>query len=78
MSKHRLHILVLTETWHEGSDCATVKKIRSLVYNLIEEARTISSTTKHDNIKFINHGGIAIILRYYDCQGQPEGEDEHF
>ena len=63
MSKHRLHMLALTETWHEDFDCETVKRIRNLDYNLIEECRTIPSTTKRDNIQFVNRGGIAIISK---------------
>ena len=63
MSKHRLHVLALTKTWHEDSDCATVKRTRSLGYNLIEEARTIPPTNKRNNIQFVNHGGIAIISK---------------
>ena len=63
MWKHRLHVLALTETWHENSDRAAVKRIRSLGYNFIEEARTIPPTTKRDNIQFVNHGGIAIISK---------------
>ena len=63
MSRHRLHVLTLTEIWHEDPDCATVNRIRSLGYNLIEEARTIPPTNKRANIQFVNHGGIAIISK---------------
>ena len=63
MSKHRLHVLALIETWYKDSDCAIIKRIKSLGYNLIEETRTIPPMTKHDNIQFVNHGGIAIISK---------------
>ena len=46
MLNHHLSALVLTETWHEDSECVTVKKIRSLGYNLIEAARPIKPATK--------------------------------
>ena len=58
-----LHVLALTKTWHEDSDCAAVQRIRSLGYKLFGEARTIPSTTKRDNIQFVNHGGVAIISK---------------
>ena len=63
MSKHHLHVLALTETCLEYYDCETVKRIRSLGYNLIEQVRTIPSTTKRDNILFVSHKGIAILSK---------------
>ena len=63
MLNHHLSAQVLTETRHEDSECVTAKKIRSLGYNLIEAARPIKPATKHDNIHFVNHGGVAIMSR---------------
>ena len=63
MWKHHLHVLVLTVTWHEDSNCSIVKNIRSFGYNLVEEARTIPSTTKCDIMLFVSHGDITIISK---------------
>ena len=63
MSKHHLHVLVLTETWHADSNCSTVKNIRSVGWNRVEEDRTIHSTTKRDSMQFVNHGVIAIMSK---------------
>ena len=38
MIDRKLNILALTETWHEDSDCSTIKRLRSLGINVIETA----------------------------------------
>ena len=55
---HKLKLLVLTETWHENSDCTTIKRLRTLGLNVIEAARSIP-----DDIKVVNHGGIAVVSK---------------
>ena len=56
---HGLHILALTETWHESYDAFTIKRLHSMV---IEEAR--SANKPHDCDRWINHGGVAVIARH--------------
>ena len=67
MIDRKLNILALTETWHEDSDCSTIKRLRSLGMNVIETARPIPADTDIDDVNFINHGGIAVISRPDIC-----------
>ena len=34
-----VHVLAVTETWHEDSDCITIKRLRSLGYNVTGRRR---------------------------------------
>src|SRR6218665_2356841 len=60
MQEEKLHVLALTETWHEDSDCTTIKRLRGLGLNVLEIARPIDDKRRQAKAKFINHGGIAI------------------
>jgi len=61
MQEEKLHVLALTETWHEDSDCTTIKRLRGLGLNVLETARPIDDKRRQAKAKFVNHGGIAIV-----------------
>src|SRR6218665_1472209 len=61
MQEEKLHVLALTETWHEDSDCTTIKHLRGLGLNVLEIARPIADKRRQAKAKFVNHGGIAIV-----------------
>ena len=61
--ERQLHLLALIETWHEDSDCITIKKHRSLGLNVLKAARPILKHIDVDDLAFINHGGIAVVSR---------------
>ena len=44
---HGLHILALTETWHESYDAFTIKRLSNMGFSIIEEAR--SANKPHDS-----------------------------
>ena len=62
MRTYNLNILSLSETWHEISESVTIKHLRILGFDVLEVARLIPEDTD-DNIKFVNHGGLAIIRK---------------
>ena len=57
MRDEGLDVLGVTESWHEGPSCVCIARLRSLGYNVIEEARPIPEGARTDSIDFINHGG---------------------
>ena len=61
MQEEKLHVLALTETWHEDSDCTTIKRLRGLGLNVLETARPLDDKRRQAKTKFVNHGGIAIV-----------------
>src|SRR6218665_375797 len=61
MQEEKLQVLALTETWHEDSDCTTIKRLRGLGLNVLETARPIDDKRRQAKAKFVNHGGIAIV-----------------
>ena len=61
--ERQLHLLALTETWHEDSDCITIEKLLSLGLNVLQAARPILKDTDVDDLAFINHEGIAVVSR---------------
>lgn len=67
IAEYRLNVLVLTETWHENPDSVAVKKLRSRVLGVIEQARFISDQPRLDNVYFTNHGDIAIVSERGTC-----------
>ena len=42
MRDRQLHVLAVTETWHEDAECITIKRLRCLGFNVIEAARPAS------------------------------------
>lgn len=60
---HCLYLLILTETWHEDSDCIAIKRLSGHRLNVIEAARPISAGTHREDPGFVNHGGLAIVSR---------------
>lgn len=54
-----LHVLALTERWHEGNECLTIKKMRSLGFNVFDEAR--GATCDQNSICWTNHGEVALV-----------------
>ena len=63
MNTYNLHILALSEAWHENSESVTIKP-RSLGLNVLKVARPILKDID-DNINFVNHGGLAIVTNYF-------------
>ena len=39
MTDFQLHVLAITETWHENSDCVPIKQLCERRYNVVEVAR---------------------------------------
>ena len=62
MSTYNLHILALSETWHENLEYVTIKRLRSLGLNVIEVARPIPEDIDA-NINFVNHLGLAVVTK---------------
>ena len=58
-----IDVLTLCETWHEDADCVTIKRLRSLEFNVLKTARPIDNK-KSDSVNFVNHGGVAVIARH--------------
>jgi len=56
----RLDVLVITETWHEGPESTTLKRIATPRYQ--EAARPISPDAVTNTVDFQNHGGSYPVL----------------
>ena len=70
MRTEGLDVLGITESWHEDSGDVCIARLRSLGYNVIEEARPIPAGARLDSVDFINHSGVVIVLspgRAYSC-----------
>ena len=60
-----LQIMALTETWHESYAIFIIKRFRGLGFTVVEEARHPSaSKSSHDNYRWTNHSGVAVITRH--------------
>jgi len=57
----RLDVLVITETWHEGPESTTLKRIATPGYQ--EAARPISPDAVTNTVDFQNHGGSYPVLK---------------
>ena len=55
-------ILCLAETWHEVYDAVSIKRLRSEDFQVLKRTRPIPPDDSLDDIGFMNHGGIAIIV----------------
>jgi len=62
MQGEKLHVLTLTETWHEDSDCTTIKRLRGLGVDVLETARPIDDRRRQTKAK-LNHGCMAIVAK---------------
>ena len=60
-----LDVLVVTETWHEDSESASLKRTVPPGYRSIDAARPFPPGAAVDSVYFQNHGGLAFIYR--DC-----------
>ena len=60
---HHLDVIVLTKSWHEDADCVPIKRLRKLGLNVVEVARVILVGTKKENVRYVNHGSIAVASR---------------
>ena len=60
---HNIDVLTLCETRHEDANCVTIKRLRSLRFNMLETTRPIDSK-KSDSVNFVNHGRVAVIARH--------------
>lgn len=61
-----LKLLFLAETWHEGEDSVTIKRLRGLGFSVIEAARPLPDDRIADTIHnshLVNHGGLAVIAK---------------
>ena len=60
-----LHILALQVTWHEDSECVSMKKLRSPGLNDLETATLIptASSAKKNGVCYVNHGGVVIVSK---------------
>ena len=56
-------VMCLTETWHEDSDAACIRRLRTRGWQVIERARPIPTGMPTDNLNYVNHGGVAIVAR---------------
>ena len=59
----RLDVLVITETWHEGPESTTLKRLTPPGFRCVVAARPIPPGAATDTVDFQNHGGLAIIRR---------------
>ena len=62
MLTYYLHILALSETWHENSESVMIKCMRRLGFKVLEVAMLIPEDID-DNINFVNHEGLAIVTK---------------
>ena len=63
MKDHHVDVIALTETWHEDSDCVTIKRLRSFNLNVVEAAGPHQNGFRIDGVDFVNHGGVVIISK---------------
>ena len=59
MTDFQLHVLAITETWHENSDCVPIKQLLGRGYHVVKVARP--PAMNQDDIQWINHGVVALI-----------------
>ena len=59
----QLDVLVITETWHEHSESAVLKRVTPPGFQCIDAARPIPPATRLDTTDFHNFGGLAFIHR---------------
>ena len=60
---YTIDVLTLCETWHKDVDCAIIKRLVSLRFNVLETAKPIDSK-KSDSVNFVNHGRVTVIARH--------------
>lgn len=41
MHERELHLIAFIETWHEDSDCITIKRLRGIRLNVLEAVRSV-------------------------------------
>ena len=58
-----IKLLAVTEAWHEDAEASCIKRLRSEGRPVLEQARQIPHSKKTDDVKFINHGGVALVTR---------------
>ena len=61
MQDRQIHVVAVTENWHEDADSITIKRLRSLRYNVIEAARPLRPQAHDEDIDYVNHGGITLV-----------------
>ena len=54
-----LDLFVITETWHEGSESAALKRSTPTEYKCVDAAREIPDDAAVHDVNFQNHGGLA-------------------
>ena len=57
------HCRTCVETWHEGPESTTLKRLTPPGYRCIEAARPITPDAATNTVDFQNHGGLAFIHR---------------
>src|SRR6218665_2329120 len=58
---HGLHVLGLTETWHENADDVALRPLRSTGVQMLERARPVRPGAKTDDIFYQNYGVLAAV-----------------
>ena len=58
-----LDVLVITETWHEGPELTSLKRLTLPGYWCLQDARPIPPGAATDSVDFQNRGSLAIIYR---------------
>jgi hypothetical protein len=63
IADERLDFLVISETWHEGSESTTLKSVTLAGYRCIDVARPIAPDAAVNTVDFQNCGGLAFVYR---------------
>ena len=56
-----IDIICLTETWHEDTDDAPIRRLCADGFQVLERARPVAATAATNTINYTNHGGVAIV-----------------
>ena len=63
IADERLDAVVITETWHEGPDSSSLRRLTPPGYRFIDAARPIPPGASVNTVDFQNHGGLALVHR---------------
>jgi len=63
ITESNVDVMVITETWHEGSQSSALKRLILPGYHCVDAARPILAGAAVNSVEFQNHGGLAIVYR---------------
>ena len=63
ITESNVDVMVITETWHEGSQSSALKRLIPPGYHCVDAARPILAGAAVNSVEFQNHGGLAIVYR---------------